>query len=131
MSDARDTLENRLEQAYCLATYFLTPENSNDLDARIFAGAMWSMQTLLEQGKEAFREMCSTEQPQEAQEAFAAPAGAHLTGDQFDEISIPLGKALSVLELFVDDLPADQANGGYVAQDLIREAQDIARSGRT
>ena len=52
--------------------------------------------------------------------------GGTITGDQLDELTLPLGKALSVLELFVDDLPADSANGGYVAQDLINEASRIA-----
>lgn len=40
--------------------------------------------------------------------------------------TLPLGKAKSILELLVMDLPCDQSNGVYVAMDLISEAIEIA-----
>jgi hypothetical protein len=48
-----------------------------------------------------------------------------ITMDQYDRFTLPIGKALSILELIWEGLPADQSNGVIAAQDLIREAQQI------
>lgn len=50
---------------------------------------------------------------------------SHYVETPADQITLPLGKALSILELFVMDLPIDQANAGYVVMDLIREAEAV------
>ena len=48
MTDAQDTLENRLEQIHCLVTaLLLAEETSEHLTARVLAGAFWSVQTLI------------------------------------------------------------------------------------
>jgi len=45
-----------------------------------------------------------------------------ITEEQLNELTLRLGKALSILELFVPDMRLPDANGGIVAQDLINEA---------
>jgi len=49
-----------------------------------------------------------------------------ITEEQLNELTLRLGKALSILELFVPDMRLPEANGGIVAQDLINEAIAIA-----
>jgi len=50
-----------------------------------------------------------------------------ITMDQYDRFTLPLGKAISIIELAIEDMSANAANGAIAAQDLIREAQQIVR----
>lgn len=64
MSDAQDTLENRLEQIHCLVTALLLAEESSEhISARVLSGAFWSVQEFVEQARDAFREMTSERKP--------------------------------------------------------------------
>jgi len=56
--EAQDRLEDRLEQAFCTATFFLSADNSRDITPRIMSGAIWTMQALIEEARQAFRDMC-------------------------------------------------------------------------
>ena len=48
MTDAQDTLENRLEQIHCLVTALLLAEESSEhVSARVLSGAFWSVQILI------------------------------------------------------------------------------------
>ena len=49
-----------------------------------------------------------------------------ITIDQLTDLTLPLGKALSILELFVPDMSLPEADGAYVVADLIREAERVA-----
>ena len=61
MTDAQDTLEDRLEQVHCLlSTLIMAGEAENyHMTPRLMAGAFWSVQELVEQAKDAFTEMCA------------------------------------------------------------------------
>lgn len=64
MSDAQETLENRLEQVHSLITaLLLIEETSEHLTARVLSGAFWSVQELVEQARDAFREMLHERKP--------------------------------------------------------------------
>lgn len=56
------------------------------------------------------------------------PSKHYLSLDQFDQLTLPLSKAKSLLELLAHELPGDEGAVSSVAQDLISEAQTIARS---
>ena len=65
MTDAQDTLENRLEQAHCLiTTLIMTGEaETAHMTPRLMSGALWSVQELGGQAKEAFKEMLQQRKP--------------------------------------------------------------------
>jgi len=50
-----------------------------------------------------------------------------ITMDQYDRFTLPLGKALSILELAIEDMSPDAANCVIAAQDIIREAKQMVR----
>ena len=60
MENAQDTLENRLEQVHCLlTTLIMAGEAENDhMSPQLISGALWSVQELVGQAKDAFTEMC-------------------------------------------------------------------------
>lgn len=95
-------------------------------------GLLFSLQELLEQAQAAFQEMCQQSKPEapvmmhgESAQANVETIGS-ISDDQLSELTLPLAKAISILELFVDDLPCPEADGGQVAKDLIKEASQIA-----
>ena len=59
MSNTRDTLENRLEQVHGLVTNLIMAGEAENyhMTPRLMAGALWSVQELVEQAKDAFTEM--------------------------------------------------------------------------
>ena len=50
-----------------------------------------------------------------------------ITMDQYDRFTLPLGKAVSILELAIEDMSPDAANCVDAAQDIIREAKQMVR----
>ena len=63
MTDAQDTLKNRLEHAQCLVDTFLTAEIHERIPQRLMDGLLFSLQELLEQAKDAFEEMSQQSKP--------------------------------------------------------------------
>ena len=64
MSSAQNTLERRLEQVHCLVTALLLAEESSEhVTARVLSGAFWSVQELVEQARDAFKEMLHERKP--------------------------------------------------------------------
>ena len=54
-------------------------------------------------------------------------ASKSITMDQYDRFTLPLGKALSILELALEGMSPDAANGVIAAQEIISEAKQIVR----
>ena len=76
MSNTQDTLENRLEQVHGLVTTLIMvgeAENAH-MTPQLMAGALWSVQELVEQAKDAFTEMCHD--PERTGQALRALRGA-------------------------------------------------------
>ena len=54
-------------------------------------------------------------------------ASKSITMDQYDRFTLPLGKAVSILELALEGMSPDAFNGVIAAQEIIIEAKQIVR----
>ena len=63
MTDAQDTLKDRLDHAECLVGTFLSAEMHERITPRLTDALLWSLQELLEQAQAAFQEMCQQSRP--------------------------------------------------------------------
>ena len=118
-----EIVHSRLEQAISFLIAICEEKHIAANSDKQVASCANAAQSLVYDAGEELTQLWKCVQPAGAE--IKSETSKPITMDQLDELTLPLGKAHSILELFIDDLPADQANGGYVAKTLIKEAIQI------